>query len=230
MKKMFCLVISLLVLLGSVSAMAEGFSIHSGVEFGMTMDEVIQKEKDAGFSVETIELDDYDGWNCPDNHSPSAVSVDGQIAGINGANITYHFQNNGKMDAAIYLLGATSGVYAPIRDSLIRKYGEPDTDMSDVWHSYLDLDVYSKADYNSQRNIHVCKIDYLNDDSWLLPQEDGSYIIITGLEFSQKIASLGTYIWTYVGYQLFSEEEINNALANAKETIDTYNNQLENDL
>lgn len=239
MKKMLCLVISLIVLLGSVSALAEGFSIHSGVEFGMTMEEVIQKEKDAGFSdVEIYEIDDFEIKYCSDEHSPKGVQVYGQIAGADGANIVYHFQENGGMDAAIYTLNASStnkDRYAAVRESLTKKYGKPDSLMSDVWHTYLDMDVYSYADscyekYNNPSIGMSCEIEYSYNDSWLVPQDDGSYIIISGCDYDMDVTRAGTFHITLIGYQHFTEEAINTALAKAKETVDKYNSQLENDL
>lgn len=242
MKRLVSLLIALIMALTSVSALAEGFSVHSGVEFGMTMDEVIRKEKDAGFSnVEVYELEDKDNKYCVNKHSSAGVKVCGQIAGFDGAFIVYHFQENGGMDAAIYTLDfnfSGENQYATIRESLAKKYGDPDPLMSDVWHTYLDMDVYAFPDdqYESFKDTAgvSCTITYTYDDSWLVPQDDGSYIIVSGCNYNLYVKSsysgtLSSYVTT-VGYQRFTEEEVNAALAKAKEKVDTYNSQLENDL
>lgn len=242
MKKLISLLTAMIITVGSVSALAEGFSVHSGVEFGMTMDEVIQKEKDAGFSnVEIYEFEDKDNKYCLDKHSPKGVKVVGQIAGFGGAYIVYHFQENGGMDAAIYTLAfdfSDKNQYAAVRESLTKKYGEPDPLMSDVQHTYLDMDVYAYPDDNYETFYDLasasCEITYAYDDSWLVPQDDGSYIIVSGCNYNLYVKSsyIGTqsYYITTVGYQRFSEEDVNAALTKAQDVIDTYNNQLENDL
>jgi len=56
MKKIICLVISLIVVFSSISALAEEFTLHSGVKFGMTMDEV--KEKELAKGNEFVEEED----------------------------------------------------------------------------------------------------------------------------------------------------------------------------
>lgn len=76
MKKMFCLVIALIVMLGSVAALAEEFSLHSGVKFGMTREEVAAAEKANGFKPQ-------------DNSEYDTLDVNGFIAGYNNSDIKY---------------------------------------------------------------------------------------------------------------------------------------------
>lgn len=108
--------------------------------------------------------------------------------------------------------------------------------MSDVWHTNLDMDVYSAADYSyeyySELGEGSISISYETVYSWLIPQDDGSYIIITGCDYrsTMKFTSPTTFYFTILGYQHFTEEEVNAVLAAEKERVDTYNSQLENDL
>lgn len=246
MKKILCLLISMIVLLTVGSAFAEAFTLHSGVQFGMTMDEVIQNEKNAGFAKAIKEeLHISKSYNCRADHDIISIRISGQIAGVANSSITYHFRNDGRLDSAVYILGNKSDrkVYTNIRKSLINKYGEPDEEMSAVWHAFLDMDVYSETDYRIDNPVFVTSvtpvlyenIKYYYDDSWLIPQNDGGYVIITGCQFTEDIAytllnDSGTYLYTYVGYQYFSKEEIENAISKATEIANEYNRQLEDDL
>ena len=76
----------------------------------------------------------------------------------------------------------------------------------------------------------MCDVDFYNNDSWLIPQEDGTYVIITGLEYQLDIRYYGSVVTTQVGYQRFSGEDIENALQMVEDSVETYNSQLENDL
>lgn len=224
MKRLGCLFLVMILVATTASALAEQFTLHSGVMFGMTKDEVRQVEKDAGFDVEEVKMDKMYRRNCQEIHLDKAISVSGQIAGVSGANIMYHFDEEGQLDSAVYNLGQANsyGAYTPIRESLIQKYGEPDSDMSEVWHTYLNMDVYSVSDYCAGFNMNV---DSSYNDSWLIPQEDGTYVIITGFEHH-----IDSYVLTWVGYQKFSKEDVEGALQKAKISVETYNSQLENDL
>lgn len=76
MKKILCLVISLIVLLSSISALAEEFTIHSGVMFGMSIDEVISAETASGFPAEL-------------NDEGNQVSFEGTVAGYGACGNTH---------------------------------------------------------------------------------------------------------------------------------------------
>ena len=238
MKRVIACLLSIILMLCFIPALAEDFTLHSGVKFGMNKEEVINAEKNAGFAdTESEDMDDMFTHNCSAIHEQSGVKVKGQIAGVDDSLIHYHFNKDGVLDSAVYDFTnhPKGGVYSPIRESLIKKYGTPDIDFSEIWHSSLSMCVYSLADkwveeYNIPEIGYSCKVDYLNNDSWLVPQDDGSYIIITGCECNITITKAGTFCFTFVGYQHFDKEVIENTLAEVKEKADNYNSQLENDL
>ena len=70
--------------------------------------------------------------------------------------------------------------------------------MAEVWHAYLNMDAYSN--YDNYGDEDVCDVDFYNNDSWLIPQEDGTYVIITGLEYQLDIRYYGSVVMTQVGY------------------------------
>lgn len=237
MKRMVAIFLVVALMSISVFAYADDFTIHSGVKFGMTMDEVVETEKAAGFTAEKEDIDEYEKYHCSAKHDSKVLSLNGQVAGVKGANITYHFTKDGKLDAAVYGLTTSdsSGKYDPIRTSLIKKYGDPDTSMSEVWHTLLKPDIYGWPDYclenyNVESINFKCTIDYVYNDSWLVPQDDGSYVLIVGIEFRQYVTKSGTFYMSMVGYQHFTKKEIEEAQNTVTDELNTYVNQLENDL
>ena len=124
-------VISMLLIPESI---AEAFTIHNGVTFGMSKEEVTTIETNSGFPVETIsEMGALTGgypMDCP-LHSGEYLQIKGTIAGIDDAKVEYHFNENG-LESAIYILGASrnegacDSVYKALNDALQNKYGEAD--------------------------------------------------------------------------------------------------------
>ena len=224
------------------NVIADEFTLHSGVSFSMTKEEVLQKEKDAGFTAELEKADKNYSANCSAKHDSEQIDVTGQIAGCPGSTIIYHFdRKNGKLDAATYYLQASTSQkdrYKAVRESLVNKYGEPETDgMATVFHQKLPMDAYSFIDnyvnsYNMETLNWSCSIDYLQNDVWVIPQEDNTSIVITGINgiLNLKIDQKTTFYMVIVGYQKYNNNEIENVLSSLKEEIDTYQNQLQNDL
>lgn len=117
MKRIISLTL-LIVMLLSASAIAEDFTLHSGVRFGMSTTEVESAEKSNGFLPKS---------------SDGETSVTGSIAGIKEAAIEYYYFEN-KLFLANYDLGYTykketdeinqlQSDYEMISDSLQMKYG-----------------------------------------------------------------------------------------------------------
>ena len=236
------LIVAIILAVYSTTCFAESFTIHSDVSFGMSMNEVLKAEQDAGFSAKIERTDEADTYNCQSSHQSSYVKVSGKIAGKNGASIDYHFDNSEKLQSAIYILAASSnsGEYTSIREALIKKYGEPNTEISEVYHAYLKPCVYSHFDwanyYYNQENYkrvgYSCSIDYYYNDSWLLTQDDGSYILVTGIEAKESITGKGgiTFVLTTIGYQRFTGDEIKEVQSQFESDVEEYENQLNNDL
>lgn len=240
MKKIVLPILMIMVLTLTSFAFADDFSIHSGVKFGMTIDEVTSAESAAGFTPESSEIPEFFSYHCNKSHDASGIVVSGQIAGVRGAAIYYHFTKEEKtLDAAVYLLAfsdSPSDTYSTIRSSLITKYGEPENSMSEIWHSALKPDVYSYPDNAyEQFNAKVsgaCEINYKYNDSWLIPQDDGSYVLITGIDVVQSIKTFSTnYSYmTFVGYQHYSKAEVESLLELVQNEIDNTKTQLQDDL
>ena len=231
MKKIAALLLVLFICLNVICpAIAEEFSIHSGVKFGMTMEEVMNAEKNAGFQVAKDSLSDLSlGYNCKELHSDICLSVNGKIAGVDGANITYHFdKTTGSLVGALYVLGINRDVsfYETFRETLVKKYGKADTSLSEIWHTLLKLDSFSNADYFGNMGANIT---YLYNDAWLLPQEDGNYVAISGVYYVLSVGK-NRLTYTLIDYQYFEKEVIDGVLSSFAEAVENYNSQLENDL
>ena len=89
-------------------------------------------------------------------HSGSYLCVKGTIAGIDKAEVEYHFNNNG-LESAIYSLvradndeGACDSIFKEINGILKNKYGNPDDITKTVIESqYIETCVLSKAAVNA---------------------------------------------------------------------------------
>ena len=121
MKKIISLVL-MVAMLFSLSAFAEEeeFTLHSGVKFGMTLEEVKTCEENAGFTFREY----FDGSYC----------IEGKIAGIDESQINYYFVD-GALVQGLYTFPVASpqahhqsidvsrADYAAISDLLNEKYG-----------------------------------------------------------------------------------------------------------
>ena len=209
---------------------AEEFTLHSGITFGMTMDQVMTCEKSAGFKPEKKTLtqksdatEEGSFYFCSKKHLADYIYVEGQIAGQKDAAIRYHFNSKKQLDAAVYEFFGGKAMYKTLRESLIKKYGEAfDTSLINIWLKYLHPDALNIFQYSAQ----YVNVDYHSADSWLIPQDNGDYILIIGL--CGRLMS--KYDWIYIGYQRFGKTEVQKVLEEAK--IETQNavDQLNNDL
>lgn len=244
MKKMVSLFVFLVVLCLSCSACGEAFTIHSGVSFDMTMDEVSQLEKDAGFDVTIEDAGEADIFNCSKIHEHKQLTVTGQIAGVKGALITYHFsKEDSKLAAATYCLQVSTtqeGKYEAVRESLISKYGQPQADgLADIFHQELNMDSYSFIDNTiKENNVEAlgwsCKPDYFQNDIWIVPQNNDTSIVITGINCKLNLdyGKMGktAYYLVFVGYQKYKADEVKSILSSLESEFNTYQEQLKNDL
>ena len=107
------------------------FTLHSGTYFGLTVDEVIAKEKERKFSPSRTSLfyTFYDELGNYKKAKTSAITLFGSMAGISGSKLDYYFDKGGKLFAAVYKFGDHDpSSYATIQGALSNKY-------SNVWHS-----------------------------------------------------------------------------------------------
>lgn len=109
------------------------FEIHNGVQFGMTMEEVIAYETAGGFKYNKKYSDPFN-FNC--------VAVQGKIAGQD-MTIYYSFNNEKELIQASYCF--PKKMFDSLEAALTKKYGEAD-------HSYITQKRYD--DFELRPKVH----------------------------------------------------------------------------
>lgn len=217
--------ISILVLLTLLicligSAMADPFTLHSKVIFGMTPDEVSSYEKDAGFTLSDKEI------KYGTSKAKLAKIVEGTIAGLAGSEIHYYFDKDNNLYSATYWLGSifnsTRAEYESLDAALVKKYGAS----SDIYLPIVERIGFESNDYLSEwglsrKNSKV----YPQYSSWLIQQDDGSYVAI--VHYYESATVMGIDMTFHIlGYQLYSADEINNELNTINNEIDQRNDDI----
>lgn len=117
MRRWFTLVLTCVLLLGCMPAMAaEEFTLRNGIKFGDTMDEVRAKE--------TLEFKES-------SSESRLITVDGTVAGISGVSVEYFFDDDKKLKQVSWSLSASSLVdssdsdYTKLYKAFVSKYGTP---------------------------------------------------------------------------------------------------------
>ena len=188
MKKIISMLLIVAILVSCVAFVEETFTIHSGVSFGMTANEVKKQEKENGFSAD---------W------AGSQLLVEGTVAGHQYSRIYYGF-SSGKLCRSEYSLPATSWLgiprkelavvnhevmksnYALMSESLSSKYGVTEYN-SITGKRYMvpnEINEYTTSGFASVllRNSYSWNADYPNTlemyEQWLVLLDDGSGILI----------------------------------------------------
>ena len=205
------------------SASANEFTLHSGVAFGMTEDEVRTLEKKAGF-----DLVDYSGVNdYGSNKISKKKEVKGQIAGISDSTIHYMFDKGGKLTACTYILGDMftdlEPNYSTIENALIKKYGEP----SELW-----LPIAERIGFEPLLYINSWGMGFKSlpeNSSWLIEQDDGSYVLISHYKGTVSMYSL-PFNFHIIGYQCYSHDEFESEIDALSNEADIITEQRNNDI
>ncbi len=236
MKKAMISIVVVLILVSSLSALADDFTIHSGVSFGLTEKEVSDLEESNGFTVETKYIGEWlyglsKGLVPPvdsaiENRFGKTESkcISGSIAGFENSSIMYFFSDD-KLYSSIYHFGDTtdSTRYPTLLKTLSDKYGTPVGES----HSYLDfpkpgntaITVYAAFD---GLGMFDCSVNDMAQ--WVIPTDDG-YINIILLDF---VASRHEEV--YLSYSYMSAEEYDTFINNKIDEQAEKSSQLENDL
>lgn len=240
------------------STLACDFSLHSGVTFGMTRDEVIKKEEAAGFqmvkdmlppekaSVDLCTYIDhfYDEAQLPD------LFTSGTFAGIPNSDIAYWFNDQGQLFRMQYSLNCRETKeqdQTNILNSLVAKYGEPTyssekgTNVKSVANGYpvtysgwqREGSYSVPASWKPELMLSVrYEISNEEDITWVIPDENGSYVTVINSSFSDgRINYSGDSGWFsgwLITYTRLPKAEFEQSLKNP--SSDTAITQINNDL
>lgn len=217
--------ISILVLLTLLTclignAIAEAFTLHSKVIFGMTPDEVASCEKEAGFTLSDQNIE----YGTP--KAKLAKKVEGTIAGIDNSEIHYYFDNDKKLYSATYWLGSqlssTKAEFETIDAALVKKYGAS----NDIYLPIVERIGFESNDYLSLWGLSRKKNVYPLYSSWLIQQDEDSYIAIVHYFETGSIGYGLNTTFHIIGYQYYSADEINNELNTINNEIDQRNDDI----
>lgn len=197
MRRYVALLLVIILLLSSFS-LAEDFTLRNGIVFGDSMEDILRKEKSLTRKSDTSD------W------------FEGKIAGYNGAECGFYFDDNGKLISMDYSFGSSvcssktdvNNVYETIYDSLKRKYGAPLGNTGGSCYlitgpaiDRMSLYVYlfgSISGYNG---------DYYDYDEWIIEEDDYS-IKIDLISYYYRNDDFDYYYFVDCSYHKFTDEDI----------------------
>lgn len=220
MKKIIALLISTMIVIVCLStwAVADEFSLRSGIKFAMSEQEVRTVEKGNGNNVNPEEV----ASNA--DESIKKLQYSGvSIAGLDNCTLSFFFSKDGKLQEVGYYLGPNgsappSGTYEVMKETLINKYGEPTINATG---SMLDLVPYGLAD-----NLLLYQLlgGSLNDLCQWLVEYDDCVVLIDLYNFGLKTLK------PYVEYRMYTKEEVQSVINNKTEQLENQENARNNDL
>ena len=212
MKKLISILLAMIIAMASVSALAEEFTLHSGTKFGMSLDEVKSIETSNGYTVENTSLKyafyDTDGKYY--SKATNALQIKGTMAGIENSTLSYYFNDNNELFAAVYKFGplvheGNIVEYADIQNTLSQKYSEKWEEVGEGDYPRILDCLYNELGYD--RRIYSM-------DTYSIENSDNSQIHINHALFYQIISGLSDIDCAnlggrhYLEYRLLSAEEL----------------------
>lgn len=224
-----CSLIICVLLLSSFSVYAEDFTLHGGVTFDMTVDEMIAKEKENGLNPKeikngTITLATEWGANHEYDFSDysTVYEVTGSFVNDSFKTIYYLFDKDGKLCQMIY--AGTSCYSTPqnieninsaLASLFVDKYGDYETSVTDIPNV---IDMQNFPDLKKEDTSYIIyKLNLIDSCyQWLYPYDDKNAvdIEIQGLEWIMTGKSTTKEYPAYspiIGYTRITVEDINNA-------------------
>lgn len=246
MKKIISLAL-MLVMLFSVSAFAEEFTLHNGTQFGMSLQDVAATELSKGFSV-----------------SPEGDGLygEGTIAGRSHAAVRYFFDDHDKLVHCDYFIfldqqnSSSNGDYASTNGSLVSKYGTPvateetgaplsansrffpsvqglfkmDDTGYPVTGESISGEIYAVPISDDGKNAKLVIYECPRYSQWLIEQADGTAILIDHcyiveryhFSINGELAPGDDYLSHYeiMNYTLLSAEEVESLHESADQVMD----------
>ena len=219
MKKILCVFIVTGLFMLTCFAYGEEFTLHNGVQFGMSKENALELEATAGVTFEET----TDGTNYFPDGILRIESEPTTVAGRENSIINYFFNSNGEINSMVYF--AWDFLEPPIENdkvitTLMEKYGDPvamNDSLVDVeGEAYDTVDVF--INYN---NVHPKD----NPDitlfyQWICPMDTG-YV-----DIQIMMVDLNVYRYRVISYAYRTEEE----MSNMKESINREKQVMNDDL
>lgn len=205
MKKMLSIIMAMLLLWSfTVAAHAENeFVLRNGIQFGDTKEEVRAKE--------TIEINEEEG------NENQIWTKEGNVAGFEGVNLLYVFDDEDKLIEVKWQLPESSysdtsdSIYSKMKKALSEKYGTPLGYTNGDFYIITTTAVTWAAVFAGTYKL-VGKYGDLRDyDEWDYEYQNGQHVKIDLIQFytGATYNSLQYRVW--IGYKHFTDEELNAA-------------------
>lgn len=205
MKKMLSMIMAMLLLWSfTVAAHAENeFVLRNGIQFGDTKEEVRAKE--------TIEINEEEG------NENQIWTKEGNVAGFEGVNLLYVFDDEDKLIEVKWQLPESSysdtsdSIYSKMKKALSEKYGTPLGYTNGDFYIITTTAVTGAAVFAGTYKL-VGKYGDLRDyDEWDYEYQNGQHVKIDLIQFytGATYNSLQYRVW--IGYKHFTDEELNAA-------------------
>ena len=186
---------------------AEDFTIHSGVIFGDTKEEVKAKE-----TLDSGESGLINSGDC--------LIYNGKVAGYDDTNVFYQFdETSGKLFNALYYFRGLgdqgNNQYKKFKEQLEKKYGEPLNKKDEIYYEIWgnkDLSFYINGVYYLSRQR------LYDHNVWVVPYNGYKVVISLVQQYPPLI--------NYIDYRFYTDEEV--SLLEAAYNDD--NQQLNEDL
>lgn len=240
MKKAISLVVALTVVLTCIFnfALADTFTIHNGIAFGMSEEEVKSIEGDKGFEIKEDFLgnlvfgltrnmvppfdDKIEEIAGPDDQKYAR----GSVAGYDGSEIYFNFNDSGLCSVVYHLGGNTdSGRYSTLFGQLKSKYGDSSRSGDLVLDFPVEgLSCFSMYKLISYMGSFISKtVSYEGFEQWVVPTE-GGYALVSLLAFVSPSPEC------YISYNYMSEDVYQSYIQEKVDAQNEKNQQLSDDL
>ena len=215
--KRFVLLSLLVVLLSSSICFAESitqelsvddFSLHGGITFGMTREDVRKAESNNGFEAndKSLTYTYYDSDGKYRSAECDGLYVYGSMAGISGSKLYYYFDDEGKLFAAVYEFGNHDmNSFNDIDELVVKKYSSIKANDTRTMPSILDV-YYSNITRASFGSDTYKSLQFeLSDGSRIQIEHAIFYSDVPGYSKEMNIMFGGHH---YLEYQFTSAEEL----------------------
>lgn len=228
MKKVLFLMTCLALIIGISFACADGFTLHSGVTFDMTVDEMIATERAKGYEPTQVTNGKISmGVSGKEEYNLSQYSAVYEVKGsfVSGvANTLYYFfDKNGLLCQMIYPCGSTyralsyvDEVIAPLSSLYCDKYGDP---LKNAVTFAKTKDARNLM--SNHRPDSFWKYKYTNAGDviqWAIPYGDAMIADIVIQPIKQDMSKINMVGYTFIiGYTRVTKAEYDESVADAEE-------------
>lgn len=217
--------------------LADDFSIHSGVTFGMSESQVSEKEDQNGFSLNTEyiglllfgmskgSLDMVDSYLSRELEEKVDIPcISGSVAGYDESQILYFFTDD-KLYSAVYHIGQSNDTsrFANLSDALTKKYGNTVASNGE-YIDYPSQGKTAKDMYKLFDSLGAFSCTIIDTNQWLV-ETDSGYVSILLLN-----TSISGHNEVFLSYSSMNKEEYNTFVSDKLETYNQKEQELNNDL